>query len=124
MKQIVNRRKKYNDTIPDAWRFALIFMCCSSLLVAFLAAPVVHKHCPTHTADVKDYDTSCYWVKTVKLHRFNNCAFDPLLYVLSLLCLLSVSLIFLYTLDDLIAYQHNEAPARLITTRGPPAIIC
>jgi hypothetical protein len=114
-----------NHTLPrnSSWTLLIITVCSLCFLAASLIAPLIHKHCPTHAADVQDYDASCYWIKTIKSHRCNTNGFDPQIYLFSLFCLLLAAFILLYTLEDVAACYHRAAPLRLVSVRGPPAVL-
>jgi hypothetical protein len=117
-------RNKYNISQHYKWTLFIITVCSLCFLAASLIAPVIHKHCPSHAGDVKDYDASCYWIKTIKSHRCNNCGFDQQLWVFSISCLLLVTFSLLYKLEDLAEGYHSTAPFRLVSVRGPPDIFC
>jgi hypothetical protein len=116
-------RRKHTIPQNPSGTLLIILICSLCFLAASLIAPVIHKHCPTHTADVQDYDASCYWIKTIKSHRCNATGFDPQLYLFSLFCLLPAAFVLLYTIEDMAACYHRAARLRLVSVRGPPAIL-
>jgi hypothetical protein len=94
--------------------FACIMFAC-----AFAAAPLVHKHFPSHQGAAHDYDASCSWIKTEKNNR------DPSAQQLFAIAPLLFFLVAFFA----VTFRRAEPPLRLTPryttsypiTRAPPA---
>jgi hypothetical protein len=89
------------------------------LSCAFIAAPLVHKHFPSHQSAANDYDASCVFVKAEK--SSSGAQSQPLL---ACMC----QLLFFIALQPLVSRRTDTAEAvrsiftrKVQTPRAPPA---
>ena len=103
-------------------RAFIVLLSVAVLLTTFISVPILHRHPPTHRADAKDYDATCYWVKTVKANRINHVHFDH--YAINVLCVFFIAAIFLFVVFYSSSLHYIPLLSAPSSTRGPPVILC
>lgn len=66
--------KKKSDKFPAGANKLIAAFSALVFFSACVAVYFVHKHHPLQSVDPRDFDASCYWIKTDKAKKETSCA--------------------------------------------------
>ena len=100
-------------------RIPVVLFCVLAFVCSCFAAHIIHKHCPTHSADPADYDSSCYWIKTDKANqKTQTCELNK--YLISVLVLYLPVFLFRVLRMDCAEIFVNPFTHFAVFGRAPP----